>query len=451
MKRILLTFIILSLTLNNVVAGEKTGRPLLQKGKVWNYDYTYVDISFQRHHGSATYWTEGDTIVDGRRLFWMCFSNSEDEGQVFRQLWFENEGKVYTCDSKGRTADLIYDFTLSTGDDAPDYTVSAFFPNGFKVVSTDSILVRGILRKRLILANPEGKTGSEKKITWVEGIGGTKGLDEPVMRMVGDGREYTLLSCYLDNKCIFEKEDFEAPTYYPMLVEGRVWNVVSIHPAEPPESESTPGYYKDIKGRWGVGWPHTYVLKGDTIMNGETYKKLFLDGHFVCGLREEDGRIYECSWDETPERMTFDINLRTGDIFIVKSDDQVGMEVKQLRTFNFGGTSRRCMDMWVYVEGGEIIDGLVDYWIEGIGCMAGPPASPFWWSASNGALLLSCYDGDKCIFSVEDLNQITAIRPATTNCSSGSHQEIFDLQGRRVSGTPQRGIYIRDGRKYVVR
>jgi hypothetical protein len=31
--------------------------------------------------------------------------------------------------------------------------------------------------------------------------------------MVGDGREYTLLSCYLDDECIFEKEDFDAPPY----------------------------------------------------------------------------------------------------------------------------------------------------------------------------------------------------------------------------------------------
>ena len=209
MKRILMTSLILTFAMTAAMAGDGTGQPLLQKGKVWNYDYTYVDISFQRHHSSATYWTEGDTIVDGRRLFRMCFSNSEKEGQVFRQLWYEKDGKVYTCDDKGRTADLVYDFTLSAGDDAPDHTVSAFFPDGFKVVSSDSILVRGILRKRLVLTNP----GHNEKVVWVEGIGGTKGLDEPIMRMVGDGREYTLLSCYLDDECIFEKEDFDAPPY----------------------------------------------------------------------------------------------------------------------------------------------------------------------------------------------------------------------------------------------
>ena len=82
---VFLATILLSLNQIVVLAGEKVDRPLLQKGKVWNYDYTYVDISFQRHHGSATYRTESDTIVDGLRLFWMCFSNSEKEGVVFRQ------------------------------------------------------------------------------------------------------------------------------------------------------------------------------------------------------------------------------------------------------------------------------------------------------------------------------------------------------------------------------
>ena len=238
-------------------------------------------------------------------------------------------------------------------------------------------------------------------------------------------------------------------TMSPMLVDGRVWNVVSIHPAEPPESDSTPGYFKDIKGRWGVGWPSTFLLKGDTIMGGKTYKKLFRDGSFICGLREEDGRIYKCSLDFISEILTFDINLWTGDIFKDEVNDHSQMEVKQVRTFCISGTNRRCLDMWVYEEDLEIIDGLVDYWIEGIGCMAGPPYVPFWWEASSGSLLLSCYDGDKCIFSIEDLNQITNIQPAITNSFSDSRQEIYDLQGLRLKGVPQKGVYIQNGRKYV--
>ena len=112
MKRILMTSLILTFAMTAAMAGDGTGQPLLQKGKVWNYDYTYVDISFQRHHGSAIYRTEGDTIIDGRRLFRMCLSNSEKEGQVFRQLWYEKDGKVshtFTFTNKSKEVIIIND------------------------------------------------------------------------------------------------------------------------------------------------------------------------------------------------------------------------------------------------------------------------------------------------------------------------------------------------------
>ena len=237
--------------------------------------------------------------------------------------------------------------------------------------------------------------------------------------------------------------------FEPMVVEGRVWNVVSIIPAEPPESDTIPGYYKDIKGRWGIGYHHTYVLNGDTIMGGVTYKKLFLDGRFVSGLREEDGRIYECYWDDYPEMPAFDFHLQAGEIFKDEVNDLVQMEVKQVRMFNFAGMNHRCMDMWTHVEGQDIIDGLVDYWIEGVGCMGGPH-SPFWWDGTPGSLLLSCYDGDECIFTAEDLNQITNIQPAISEKPSSS-QKIYDLQGRQLTTTAQKGLYIVKGKKMFVK
>ena len=43
----------------------------------------------------------------------------------------------------------------------------------------------------------------------------------------------------------------------------------------------------------------------------------------------------------------------------------------------------------------------------------------------------------------------TAINEIVSSTSSNS--EWFDLQGRRLSGQPQRGLYIQNGRKHVVR
>ena len=127
------------------------------------------------------------------------------------------------------------------------------------------------------------------------------------------------------------------------------------------------------------------------------------------------------------------------------------MEVKQVREVDVDGKSRKCMDMWAHLEGKEIVDGLVDYWIEGIGCMNGPHF-PFWWEAiSSSSLLLSCYDGDECIFSIEDINQITNIQSAIKNYSSYNCHEIFNLQGMKITKPQKNGLYIQNGRKHIVK
>ncbi len=78
------------------------------------------------------------------------------------------------------------------------------------------------------------------------------------------------------------------------------------------------------------------------------------------------------------------------------------------------------------------------------------PHFPFWWEASD-MLLLSCYDGEECIFSEENLGQITRIRTTVTNTQSDNLQETFDLQGRRLNKVPAKGLYIRGVKKYLVR
>lgn len=235
----------------------------------------------------------------------------------------------------------------------------------------------------------------------------------------------------------------------PLVVEGRTWNTVSLIPSNP-QTDSDPDYYKDIKGRWGRGVHHTFVLKGDTVMGGLTYMRLFLDDKFVAGVREEGGRIYECYWEDFPEEMVFDFTLQSGDTF-TSGDELNKLQVKQVRQFCLEGQSRQCLDIWGYEEGAETADGLVDYWIEGIGCMGGP-YSPFWWTAtSQGCLLLSCYDGDECIFSLNDFRAtLTSMRDLNVD-KDDSTSSVYNLQGQQLRTTPLRGIYIKNGRKRLYR
>ena len=245
-----------------------------------------------------------------------------------------------------------------------------------------------------------------------------------------------------------------------MVVEGRKWNVVTINPAYP--SEATNGYY-DVLGRRGKVWGrYTYVLEGDTVIGGITYKRLLSDGKYVCGLREEDGRVYKRG--NNSEGLLYDFNAQPGDIF--KNDEYIWMQVGQVRQVSVKGQDRRCLDMYSYYYLGDPEEGedvkimggynVADYWIEGIGC-TGFPDNAFWWFIiGNYPLLVSVYDGDECIFDIEEFASIVAtsvrdIPKATDGRSISPDTPIYDLQGRRLNATPQKGVYIQNGKKKLVK
>ena len=252
MKKIFLTTIIMVLAAALAQAGDITRLPLLQVGKVWDYDYSWVDISFQRNSGSARIWVEDETLIGEKRLCRVCLTNSEKgEKEVSEQLWYEEDGKVYTCNDRGEVQDLLYDFTLSVGD---AISGNGLFPDGFTVAEADSVLVDGTVRRRLTLSHPDW----EEKVTWVEGIGGTGVLYEPVMHTVSDGRKYSLTSCSMDGECIFTREDFSTQAY-------RITDGIFLPTAQTADPKENPIH--DLQGRRLSSIPQ----KGIYIRNGRKY------------------------------------------------------------------------------------------------------------------------------------------------------------------------------------
>ena len=249
----------------------------------------------------------------------------------------------------------------------------------------------------------------------------------------------------------------------PMVVEGRTWNVVTITHDGPSETGS--GYY-DILGRKGrVFGQNTYIFEGDIVLNGVTYKRLMSDGKFRCGMREEDGRIYmhvTNGWSPDHEVLLYDFNAQPGDVF-EDPNDGTGiqwMQVEQVGQVSVNGQNRRCMVMYRYTKdpifGKELGGRFADYWIEGIGC-TGNPYFTFWRNIiGNWPLLLSCYDGDECIFNIEEFSDAVSSIEASVNDApkigrATLDEPIYDLQGRRLSAKPQKGLYIQNGKKKVVK
>jgi hypothetical protein len=65
----------------------------------------------------------------------------------------------------------------------------------------------------------------------------------------------------------------------------------------------------------------------------------------------------------------------------------------------------------------------------------------------SGCFAYSCLDLAMAGSGASDPTAVRSISTATTGPSS----EIFDLQGRRLSAIPQKGVYIQNGKKYVMK
>ncbi len=213
MKREFILIVWLLLPFVAAKAGDGNNQPMFQVGKVWNYDYSYVEISYEdgsshRIYGICTYNVEKDTIVNGKRFYWVRTTMSDSEYE-FRQLWHEEAGRVYKCGPTGKSFSMVYDFNLYTGEELPNPWDGVTYPI-FTVSSSDTIFTHGTMRRRIVLS----PSGGGNKVPWVEGIGGPGILDEPICHLVSDGSEYSLSSCYQDGECLFTKEDFEAEPYH---------------------------------------------------------------------------------------------------------------------------------------------------------------------------------------------------------------------------------------------
>ena len=300
---------------------------------------------------------------------------------------------------------------------------------------------------------------------WIEGVGATKDF---FAMIPASGNYNSLNACELNGEKLYQtiEPDPTDKGYHKMGIEGKRWNY--IH------------YYLDDEGEHRD--PYSYVVKGDTIIRRQTYKKLWYQDEnterLVCLLYETGRSIYKSldfgdnSYDMPLMRLFFDFgrddfgrvftwnaDMNTGNTnWMVYGIDDIMVNGRQFRRYT-------CLQK--YSEAGEDLttieyddDGVWhDVWVEGVGsAISGiedqnPFHEPPVRKPGEYTYFVSCYEDGECIFTAEDFDIPSAIKPVKSSVSKD--MEIYDLRGRRLK-SPSKGINIirqSDGttRKVVVR
>ena len=219
--------------------------------------------------------------------------------------------------------------------------------------------------------------------------------------------------------------------YRPFLEDGKVW---------------TYHYYNDFTGK---EFYKALTIKGDTIIADKSYKTIadVETGRTEYVMREEGKKVYSkyLDWDEY---VLYDFGLNVGDSFKLYDDDNgtdpsARATVVSVDTIVVGNRAFRVMD----VRPNDMM-GWSNLWVEGIGGMYSLTAN--FLAVGNFYNFSICQLDGETLFTWKDFGTSGIIgQPQMSN--KGISSNIYDIQGRRLMEQPRKGVYIRDGRKVVVK
>lgn len=221
-------------------------------------------------------------------------------------------------------------------------------------------------------------------------------------------------------------------------------------------------------------------IDGDTLIGSETWMKVYnyfqlpeLNYSYYAAVRDEGKKVYAIAKGSYSPRLLYDFGMKVGDkvrcgvegnafyCLLEKGeqpDSLLGFKfdaylcLERIDTIETHGMQLRrfTLAMWDFFQEDKLADDIV--WLEGVGSCLSPflpwmPVIPrdnflfFKW-CSLGKTIIA---GEKDFYSDNETNAIS--NRLLMGSESGSY--LYDLQGRRVTDTPQRGIYIQNGRKCV--
>ena len=189
-------------------------------------------------------------------------------------------------------------------------------------------------------------------------------------------------------------------------------------------------------------------MTGDTEINGKIYKKVYLqfpgyfgdeEQHYHCAVREEDCRVFVVESETEEENLLYDFSCPE-EILELSYDDQTFVR-------NAG-----CQDDSNVDAINKGYNGIGD-WIEGVGAIhVDPFAREF--HVKESSKIPTAIFVQKCMNSEGVIIWKQPTRPTSiqeTLNNTPISVPLYDLQGRCLTSQPSKGVFVKDGKKVVVR
>ena len=241
--------------------------------------------------------------------------------------------------------------------------------------------------------------------------------------------------------------------FHSFCTEGKTWNYMLFDAEKKELPEET----------------YSYVVRGDTAIGDFNYKKLYYrkgdTERLAFMMREQGSKVFKL-YPNKEERLFFDfgrddvglvhhwISQDGGEIvnWVIHTIDTVLVKKNYFRRYC-------CYQKYSGKELTAIEEGASaqkDYWVEGVGSARyGIEADGLELFARLPGIteyFVSCYENGDSIFTADDFT-----RPAYTTEIKGvkgcalQDGPYYDLQGRRISSKPLKGLYIKNGNKLIVK
>ena len=468
MKRLIVILALFALVPYCLIAAgseKNDSQGLLKLGRVWNYDRINADGSTDR----VSLQLVGDTLLSGSVAFRLAYCTPE--GTTIRYLlqedWSSGTPCVFAYDlANNLHKSRFFNFNVEIGSDhSRHYAVQLddgiqeqVLPGTLRL--TDFMEKDGKQYRRYWFYNDQNAVVD----CWLAGVGSYQSgilLADVSSTLVGDEELRFVSFCDSSDGRKVVAADFQLPrvgdvTYRKTIEDHKVWYCGSF------SSQGDPNEH--------LSWTYQYYTDGDTIIGDRSCLKLYGNNHYsdgkrgeyLCAVFEEEGKVFFIEEGSTVERLLCDYALQAG--------DQLTVDFEQLRgtdgtATKLGESYFTLDDIWMH---SHVFDRL--RLIEGIGPTTGL-LMPMLGGNRVGARfsLLLCTVNDAIIYDSHEVNRddVLSISLHRNNGSAG-YTAVYDLQGRRMqsdmvtksqgnkvtrlqgNGLPK-GIYIQNGRKFVVK